>query len=103
MGLQAQDKMRPAASSYRRLCEGAQQCLKAAHLQGRPLAMLQDVLGSPEALAQHATKHDMDLMMELQRILFDKLEVGHSASKHAYPWLRGDKAHSHCLPFFTHP
>ena len=64
------------APSYWSLSKGALQCLKAAHLKGKHLSLLQNLLGPAEALAQHGTKHDMALLMELQGILFHYMEVG---------------------------
>ena len=64
-----------SAPVYRSLCEGAQQCLEAAHLQGQHPSMLQGWLGPADVLAQHGTKHDIDLMVSLQWSLFNNLEV----------------------------
>lgn len=76
MQLQAEGMLGYSAPSYRRLCEGAQQCLEAAHLQGKHPTLLQDWLSPAEMLVQHGAKHDMDLVMDLQCSLFDTLEVG---------------------------
>ena len=76
MQLQAEGMLGYSAPSYRRLCEGAQQCLEAAHLQGKHPTLLQDWLSPAETLVQHGAKHDMDLVMDLQCSLFDTLEVG---------------------------
>ncbi len=81
MQLQAEKFLRLAAPSYRSLHEGAQQCLMAVRLHKKHLSLLQNLLGPTEELAQHATMHDLTLMMKVQRKLLDQLQVG----THRYP------------------
>ena len=63
--------MKAAAPLYWSLREGVQNCLKALHLLGQHPSALEDWLGLTEFLAQHATKHDMELMMRLRQMFPD--------------------------------
>ena len=73
--LQAEGMLAYSTPSYQSLCEGAQQYLKAAGQPGKHPSLLQEWLGPAEALALHATKRDIDLMVDLQCSLFERLEA----------------------------
>ena len=73
--MQVTHALRGGPSSYWKLREGAQQCLKAAHLQGQHLSLLQGWLGPIAVLVEHATKHDMELVMKLRQFFPDRLQV----------------------------
>ncbi len=63
------------APFYWSLREGAQRCLKAADLQGKHPSLLGDWLGPTEALLQHATSRDMELMLKLRQFFPNRLPV----------------------------
>ena len=68
------------AELYWRLREGAQCCIKAAGLQGKHPSVLEDWLGATEALAQHATSRDMELVLQLRQFFPDWLPVSASSA-----------------------
>ena len=63
------------AQLYWHLRVGAQRCMEAADIQERHVSSLADLLGPAEALAQHATSRDMELMLNLRKFFPDWLPV----------------------------